>query len=817
MWPLKLFHDFGYTLDRDVEDDRTRVDMAELERVLCGPGFRLTVRGFACRKERGLVLCFALEGTESLGVRLRLRADVRPLWPAGLGGQIAAHAPAGGATAGALILTEELGRFAAVLGSPGADMTWDGDDHALPRSAVTTAINLEPGETRVFIVAGAEREPEPLTEQARLGLGQSAVGLARARDVVAAASVLWSRLAEAWEHELAVVRADWAAWLERTAELTTEPIADAAFRWSQVALRRAWIEVDGLGRGLVAGIGESAGGERPGYAWFFDGDALTAARALVATGDRADAFEALRFAASHQRADGKLMHELTLSARMCGWVEEYPYAYYKGLNSADFVCSFVHAVRVSGDLDFARELWPTVRRALAWCATCADDGLLQNTRAGIAAVEAGPLSDRIQGEVFLQGAYADALRSASGLAVVLGEGDDARRFQAAHARALEAFEAFWSDDCGRYGFARLTDGGRCDDLTAYLGYPLARGVGEPVRALASARALNRPNLTADWGARMFAVDSEVYDPAHYNTGSVFPYLTNFVTLACFRHGLPLAGLQLLRGQLALVGREGPGFLEEHWVGDRFRLPQRGVPHQIFSSSAIVESTLFGLLGLDVDAPAGRFALRPFHPPDTPSLDVRDVEIGGRRYRFTSTRTLREEGETVRIDVECSEDSGLALRCEPLLAPGTRVVAMRVLAPGATTDRPSLPREVDPNRQRLASGAVRAVFPEVEAGFRAVTFELDLWPGPTLAFAPEAPERDAASRSVRIEELGEDDGNTIAWRLWGPSGSSTRLPVQAAGFTCQGAHLIAAGLEIAFPVGAPSDTFTSVHVRFRRAR
>src|SRR5206468_7050635 len=90
---------------------------------------------------------------------------------------------------------------------------------------------------------------------------------------------------------------------------TPFPAFDQAFQWSQIAIERAWVRVDGLGRGLVAGIGPSGNGERPGYAWFFDGDALAAARALCTSGDFVSVRDVLRFAAAHQRADGKLMHE----------------------------------------------------------------------------------------------------------------------------------------------------------------------------------------------------------------------------------------------------------------------------------------------------------------------------------------------------------------------------------------------------------------------------------------------------------------------------------------------------------------------------
>src|SRR5262249_42407305 len=156
------------------------------------------------------------------------------------------------------------------------------------------------------------------------------------------------------------------------------------------------------------------------------------------------------------------------------------YAYYKGLNSADFVAALDLFVRYSGDLELARELWPAAVRSIEWCARSLDaQGRLANSQAGIAAVEAGPLARKLESEVFLQGAWIAALGAASRLAQALGE--DPARFKALEEQARAGFEGFWSEERGHYGFARLKGGERCDDLTAYLGYPLSRGLGERAR------------------------------------------------------------------------------------------------------------------------------------------------------------------------------------------------------------------------------------------------------------------------------------------------------------------------------------------------
>src|SRR5206468_11608387 len=144
-------------------------------------------------------------------------------------------------------------------------------------------------------------------------------------------------------------------------------------------------------------------------------------------------------------------------------------------------------------LALARERMPAAKRAMDWCARALDaEGRLSNALAGIAAVEAGPLADEIESEVFLQGAWIAALGAATRLCQALGE--DPASYRALEARARAGFEAYWNEQRGHYGFALLAGGKRCDDLTAYLGYPLSRGLGERARAWASVQALNRSTM-----------------------------------------------------------------------------------------------------------------------------------------------------------------------------------------------------------------------------------------------------------------------------------------------------------------------------------
>ncbi len=60
---------------------------------------------------------------------------------------------------------------------------------------------------------------------------------------------------------------------------------DLAFEWGKVALDKGFVCNPHLGCGLIAGLGPSGTTERPGFGWFFGGDAFINAWAISAYGD----------------------------------------------------------------------------------------------------------------------------------------------------------------------------------------------------------------------------------------------------------------------------------------------------------------------------------------------------------------------------------------------------------------------------------------------------------------------------------------------------------------------------------------------------
>jgi glycogen debranching enzyme len=746
-----------------------------------GAGVELRTEAFACRERPGLALGFALDSDEPLEIVATFRCELRAMWPAGLGGALARV----DRVTGALAITEELGRHAVLIGAPGARVELEARAHALPAGEVSISIPMQAGgASAVLAIAGGA--PEPGSAPAGHALA------ARLERAIAATHELWWRLVTDFSEEREAVRAHWRAHRARCAWIESpDPALDQAFEWSQVAIERAWVRVAGLGRGLVAGFGESGAGERPGRAWFFDSDALAAARALVASGDFAGAREALRSVAAHQREDGALVRELPLSAGALEWARDYPYAYAASTAGAEFVSALELHLRLSGDLALARELMPAARRALLLGLHGLDpDGRLRSAHAGQVAPEEGPLAGRIESEAHVQGAWVAALAAGARLAQALGE--EAPIPREVEARARAAFEAFWSEEHGRYGFARLADGTLRPDLSAWVAHPLARGLGERARATATVQALNAPALASDWGARGLALDSPFHDPRARDLGAVAPQLSNSVTLALFAHGHAFAAQQVLCSQVALTGLSGLGFLPGALDGSRACELPEGVPHQVAASAALVESVLLGLFGLEASAEERRVAFRPSLPPHWDEVRLANLAVGATRLDVRIYRR-REPGATVLgLELERGEGPALALGFAPVLPPLSR------LLDGPGWLRPA--GAVVPRRLHRSAA-------------EPLTLETRVLEGPAVLLAAGPLQRGAESTAARLVQQ-EAGPRGLRWVFMGRSGTRAALP-----FSCdfalevEGAALAGGELHLVFPPG-PAGGWTSCEVRLR---
>jgi glycogen debranching enzyme len=470
---------------------------------------------------------------------------------------------------------------------------------------------------------------------------------------------------------------------------TPDATIDRAFEWAKVNLDEQLVCNPDLGCGLVAGWGPSGKGARPGFGWFFGGDAAINSLAMSSAGMGDLVAQGLRFLAKYQREDGKITHEISQAAGRIPWFTEFPYAYYHADTTPFWIVAVWRHVRATNDRALLDELWPRVRQAFTWCKThdSDGDGIIENTTAGLGAIEVGEIGRDIHQDIYLASVWVEALAALKQLAPLARDERTAREATEWHARAAASLDTkYWLPEAGHHAFGILESGATNDALTVWPATAAAFGLLSTDRANSTLARIASPALTADWGARMLSSEHRLYDPAHYNMGAVWPFVTGFVAWGHYNYGRPWAGFPLVNALARLTFDWARGRHPELLSGDLYRPLDEAVPQQFFASSMLVTPVLRGVIGWDADAPSGAARLAPALPPEWARVQVQRLRAGDSLVDATIEQTpsslsvtLRSSGAAIDVDVS------------PLLPVGaTRVRADSVQAQGGGAGaRPSV--------------------------------------------------------------------------------------------------------------------------------
>ncbi len=675
-WPFRVLHDFELSFQTPMYVDPVRgrdiarsVDVTPAGATITyvHPAFTVRQRIFAPVNEPALAMVLEVEAIRPMEIIASFRSDLQLAWPGGVGGQSIWWDD----DAKAFRMGEPRRQFSAVVGSPFATRATTNAAHALPdapsemRIAVgdqTPVAMPRPGEPAGRLVNVVSRGI-PIVIVGALGRSDSAVALYRR--VVADLPRLY---AERVAHADSLVNGTLGA---------GDPRMDGILRWAELNLDEAMVCNPDLGCGPVAGYAAAGPGNyRPGFGWFFGGDAAINSFALSAVGAFDLARQYLAFFTRYQSAEGKITHEISQAAGRIPWFTEYPYAYYHGDTTPFWILAIGELFRASADTGYVRSLWPNVQKAYRWCLSAADTAgtmLMENSRAGAGAIEVGDLGLGVKSDIYLASVWVRGLQALGELATAVGDTalarDAARRFPVAR-RSLE--ERFWMPRVNRFAFAILENDSLNDNLTVWPATALSWRLFDDARGQKMAAALARATISTDWGGRALASESPVYDPLHYNNGTVWPFVTGFLALAQFRYANPYAG----REQLEAVWRTGSlwglGRNPEVFSGAAYEPLETAVPQQFFATSMALTPFVRGALGIEVDAPKGVVTIAPrlFDRPG--ELAVRHVRAGN--TVFDVTFTVRDT--LFRAAVRRVSGTGaLTLRFEPALAPGARVRAV----------------------------------------------------------------------------------------------------------------------------------------------
>jgi glycogen debranching enzyme len=232
---------------------------------------------------------------------------------------------------------------------------------------------------------------------------------------------------------LASKKAHYAALIERARITIPDRRLQEVYNW--VRINAEWLvrDVPGIGRGLGAGLME--------YPWWF-GTETYSLQALMATGDFDLAKQTLRLLKAQSmkaNGNGRIVHEVTTNGAISnpGNTQE----------TAQFILTAGRLFEWTGDLAFAREMYPAMTMGLHWLLADMDQNKdLFPEGYGIMEVS-GLNAELIDVAVYTE----QALRATASIAGVLNEPEAAERYrQLASQLARRINERFWVEEEGSY-------------------------------------------------------------------------------------------------------------------------------------------------------------------------------------------------------------------------------------------------------------------------------------------------------------------------------------------------------------------------------
>lgn len=595
----------------------------------------------------GAVFLFDVDAFVPLEIWMNFMPNLIPMWPAGLGGQYSMWDE----NLNAYYLGEGTRKFAGLVGSPLAQQLSETPGHQLPDSPMQFVLKPTLEElSELFlpvIVAGSVNGKEEAVRTFN-----------HLKDSIPA---LYGQHREFYEKFRA----------KTTQVETPVPELNAAIEWAKVSLTKGLVNNPQLGEGLVAGFGVSGKTHRPGFDWFFGGDAFLNSLAMNSVGDFEGVRKALALSQKHQRDDGKIFHELTQSAVLIRWFEDYPYGFYHAETTAYFIVAMFDYFTKSGDAQFARESWDSVRRAFRYCANADEDrdGLMENSAAGLAAMEVGEMLKKNRVDVYLAGVWLRALQCMIEFSEYFQEDelrDEARKM---YDCGLDSFKKmFINEEEQRIHFAVLTNGDKHVDPTVWQSIPLFFNLTTEAEARTTLQDFARSDMCTDWGVRGVSKNSSYYDPISYNNGSVWPFTTGYVATAEYKHHRSFNGWKNLMANVRMTWLNALGWHTELLSGEYYCPVSASVPHQLFSATGIVLPLMKGLLGMESDAQKREIIFTPHFPMDWDEVQVKNYCCGENRFDFTCQRNTN----IVKVKINQNGAEPFHLKFSPAFGLGTEV-------------------------------------------------------------------------------------------------------------------------------------------------
>jgi hypothetical protein len=435
-----------------------------------------------------------------------------------------------------------------------------------------------------------------------------------------------------------------------TAE-TPDPELNAALRWAEVSIEQARVS-SSIGSGLAGGWYTSGDSARPGFGWFFGRDTLWTLYGVNSYGDFQLSREAMDFLLTHQREDGKMMHEVSQTAELVDWVH-LPYLYAAADSTPLFVMQMADYVRSSGDTAYLRAHWDNVKRAYAFTRAHTTHGVFDNSQ-GTGWVEEW-LPHMPHQEIYLAALDQQSADSMAHLAKLMGDTQLSSEASQQAATIREYLAKYRSPE-GTYSFSNNPDGFDTR-LTVFPSVAWWSGSLTLPDADPTFDAWASSRIATDWGTRSLIEGAPDFDPMSYHHGSVWPLYTGWVSLAEYRAHRPQAGYANLMQNARLTWLQDPGAVTEVLSGAFYQPMGRSSSHQLWSSAMVLAPAIRGLFGIEADVLNHRLRVDPQLPASWDHASLHNVPYGDARLDVT----LRREGQNLTAEVTSPQPLKLCLQ------------------------------------------------------------------------------------------------------------------------------------------------------------
>src|ERR1700752_3641764 len=262
---------------------------------------------------------------------------------------------------------------------------------------------------------------------------------------------------------------------------------------------------------------------------------------------------------------GKILHEMRRGEMSV--MNEVPFArYYGSVDSTPLFVMLAGAYfRRTANLSFLREVWPNVKRAIAWMDTYGDrdrDGFVEyEQRSSKGLVQQGwkdsqdsvfhadgRLADPPIALCEVQGYAYAAKRAGALLARAINEPAFAERLDSAAEKLQSNFEdAFWCEELGMYALALDGKKKQCRVRTSNAGQVLFSKIASHEHARITAASLMEEHSFCGWGIRTVAACEARYNPMSYHNGSIWPHDNAIIALGFSYYGLQDYVARILEG------------------------------------------------------------------------------------------------------------------------------------------------------------------------------------------------------------------------------------------------------------------------------